>query len=192
MGSPDQLFAWVLVVAGRLRGFPLPRWDGIGLRPQAILGSPRQFFHIFQGLIADPFWVHPGQSLFDQLMSNVPSICKQNVGGQPALPIPFHIPYNDFTVGNVGGRGMFSLLPIRLLQFRAVNTPKMDDFSMAFIMNCQAVSVVDDQDSSEGLGQSKRRRNYGHSKRQACCDATHHHDCVCYRQRPIQPIISEF
>lgn len=40
------------ILKGRFRGFPFPRWDGIGFRPQPFTGGSGQLFHIFQRLIS--------------------------------------------------------------------------------------------------------------------------------------------
>jgi hypothetical protein len=172
----------ILLVASRPRGFPLPRWDGIGLGPQACPCGSGQFFHVFEGLIASPSRLHPSQSLFDQLLGNLSPVRQQNIGGNPTLSIPLHIPYDNLAIGDISSCGMFRLLSIGLFQLRTIHPAKIHHVLSALMVDSEAISFVDNEDPRDELAQSKRRRDENQRQHQDCCNTTAHHDVVCYRQ----------
>lgn len=168
----------------------ISRGNRIGSGPQTFAGGSGQFFHIFQRLITGLSWLHPSKPLFDQFMGNLSPIRQQNVSSHPTLSIPFQVSHDDFTVGDVGSRRMFRLFAIRLLQFGTIHIAKIDHVLPALMMDGQAISLVNREDSCNEVRpcdcRTDRYENETEDGRRLS------HDSVCYPPHIIPPMNSRF
>ena len=89
----------------------------------------------------------PGQPFFQQLVPHIAPVMQQHLGRPLTLLVSRKPSHDNVAVPDEGGRHVLRLFPIGLLEFRAIDTFKMDRFAAAVVTNGQSIALMDGNDS---------------------------------------------
>ena len=87
---------------------------------------------------------------------------------------------------------MLRLFPMRLLDLRAIDVLKVDDFAAAIVANGQSIALMDSDDSSDKVRPRESRTDSHQGKHKASYDVMLLHDADAHAPGPAGQLFFTF